>query len=106
MGGQNADGENRLNQIVNDTSLPAIIRGEAAYHLATLAASAGRADDAVKLYNQVQTLAPKSSWSDNATFQLDRMSVTGNAALPITVSPAASGTGAATQPAVSFPAGN
>jgi len=120
LGGQNADGENRLNQIVNNTALPAIIRAEAAFHLATLAENAGRTDAAAKLYDQVGTLAPKSPWAEDAAYQRDHMSVAGTAALPITVAPAASTPAPATAtpaapapatsgtpsglPAVSFPA--
>ena len=110
LGGQTSEGENRLNQIINDTSLPGIIRAEAAYHLASLAENAGRTDAAAKLYDQVITLAPKSPWADDATFQRDRMSVAGTASLPIIVSPAAAPAPAPAPaasselPAVSFPA--
>jgi len=105
LGGQNADGENRLTRIANDAALPAIVRAEAAYHLATLAENAGRAADAAKLYDQVATLAPKSPWAEEAAYQRDRMSVTGAAALPITVSPSAAASGTTSSlPSLSFPA--
>ena len=103
LGGQSSDGETRLTQILNDTTQPAIARAEAAYHLGTLAANAGRADAAAKLYDQVATLAPKSLWADNAAFQSAHLTTIGTASLPITVLPAASGTDTQT-PAVSFPA--
>jgi len=88
LGGQATEGENRLNQILNDTTLPSVFRAEAAFHLATLAENAGRTDAAGKLYDQVITLAPKSPWAEDAAFQRDRMSVVGTATLPITVLPA------------------
>jgi len=89
LGGQSAEGENRLTQIANDATLPAIIRAEATFHLATLAENANRAEAAAKLYDQVIALAPKSAWAVDAAYQRDHMSVTGTASLPITASSAA-----------------
>ena len=99
MGGQTAEGETRLAQILNDATLPVTIRGEAGYHLGRLAQTTGRAEAAAKLYEQVIAIAPKSPWAEDATYQRDRLPLAGNAALPISVAP---GTTAA--PAISLPA--
>lgn len=78
LGGQTADGENRLRQIANDTMQPAVIRAEATYHLASLAASAGQTADAIKLFGEVSAIAPSSMWAENAAYQSDRLSVGAN----------------------------
>jgi tetratricopeptide (TPR) repeat protein len=75
LAGQTADGETRLKQISNDTTQLPIIRGEATYHLATLAASAGQTAEALKLYKQVAEIAPATIWAENAAYQSDRLSV-------------------------------
>ena len=99
LGGQDADGENRLNQIINDATLPAVIRAEAAFHTAMLSENAGRSEAAAKLYDQVSVLAPKSPWAEAASYQRDHMSTTGTVSLPITVTPAATPSPAPATPA-------
>lgn len=87
--GQTADAESRLTQISNDATQPAGIRGEAAYHLATLAVSTGRTADGVKLYERVNTIAPASDWARAAAAQLEQLSVNTNTT--VSAQPAATG---------------
>jgi hypothetical protein len=101
LAGQTADGETRLKQISNDTTQLPIIRGEATYHLATLATGAGQTADALKLYNQVAEIAPATIWAENAAYQSERLSVATTAtAQPAPAQPAPS---APEMPSVQFP---
>ena len=88
MGGQTADGEKRLNQILNDAGLPAAVRGEAGYHLGRIAQTAGRIDDAAKFYEKVLAISPNSPWATDADYQRQRLSQAATAELPIIISPA------------------
>ncbi|WP_161554782.1 tetratricopeptide repeat protein [Ereboglobus luteus] len=80
LGGEVPDGEARLKQISNDTIQTPIIRGEATYHLATLAADAGRTAEAISLYKQVADIAPDTVWAENASYQGERLSGGANTA--------------------------
>lgn len=78
LSGQNDDGEARLGKISNDATQAPVVRGEATYHLATIAADAGRTSDAVKFYEQVGVIAPGTVWAENAADQTRRLSVATN----------------------------
>lgn len=64
--GKTADGENALKQLLAEASQPKGLRAEAAYHLASLAQSQGRNDDARKLCEQVAQIDPSGSWMQRA----------------------------------------
>jgi tetratricopeptide (TPR) repeat protein len=101
--GQTAEGETRLKQISNDTTQLPIIRGEATYHLATLAASAGQSAEALKLYKQVAEIAPATIWDENAAYQSEHLSASTAApaaAQPATAQPASS---SPEMPTIRFP---
>ncbi len=66
MSGQATEGETKLKQIADDTTLPKVIRAEAAYHLGALALDADRKDEALKQLDLVSTLDPTSSWAERA----------------------------------------
>jgi predicted negative regulator of RcsB-dependent stress response len=91
--GDRAAGETALKAIAADTALLKVTRSEASYHLASLAAEAGRGDDVKKLVEEISKLDPASTWSQRATLLL--------ANLPAEAKPAE----AASKPAVSFKPG-
>jgi predicted negative regulator of RcsB-dependent stress response len=64
--GQATEGQALLHQLADDTRQSAIIRAEAGYQLASLAASAGRADEVQKLALQLMQVAPNSPWTQRA----------------------------------------
>jgi len=95
--GQTADGQANLQRLSDDTGRPAIVRAEAGYQLASLAAAAGRADEVQKIAMQLLQVDPNSPWAQRA-FSLQ-------ATLPPPVAPATPATpapGAGTAPAISF----
>ena len=61
--GKTAEGETGLKQLASDTSESKGIRVEANYHLASLAATAGKADDVRKYSDQVMQIDPTSPWA-------------------------------------------
>jgi hypothetical protein len=61
--GKAADGETALKSLAGDAAQLKGIRAEAAYHLASLAADAGRADDVKKFSDQVAQIDPASPWT-------------------------------------------
>ena len=73
QGAQSAEGEAQLKLIANDASLLKAIRAEAAYQLASIAAQAGRNDDALKYMDLVNGIDPSSIWAQQA--MVLRMSV-------------------------------
>ena len=89
-GSDQAAGQAALAAISNDAALLKGVRAEAAYHLASLAAAAGKADEVKKLADQIGHLDPASSWAQRATLLL--------AGLPATAAQSA----AAPTPTVSF----
>jgi hypothetical protein len=103
LAGQTADGETRLKQISNDTTQLPIIRGEATYHLATLATGAGQTADALKLYNQVAEIAPATIWAENAAYQSERLSVGTNTTATVQPATAQPTPSAPEMPSVQFP---
>lgn len=66
LSGQTADGEALLKKLSDDTTQPAVLRAEAAYHLGTLALEASRNDEAIKFFDLVSTLDPTGVWSRRA----------------------------------------
>ncbi len=65
-GGDTAGGEAALKAVSADAVLPAAIRSEAAYHLATLALDAGRKDEAVKLTEEISKIDAAGAWAQRA----------------------------------------
>jgi hypothetical protein len=64
--GKTAEGETALKALANDAAQLKGIRAEASYHLASLAAEAGRADDVKKYAEQVAQIDPSSPWTQRA----------------------------------------
>ena len=64
--GQTADGVAALRQLADDTKGFANIRAEATFHLASLAAEAGRADETRQLSTQLMQIDPSSPWTQRA----------------------------------------
>jgi hypothetical protein len=92
--GANADGEAALKQISADLSLGKLIRSEATYHLASLAAMTGNAAEAVRLIEQVNVIDPEGQWADRAAAL--------RTTLPAVAAAPASDKAEETVPAVSF----
>lgn len=66
-GSDRAGGEAALKALSADTTLGKNVRVEATYHLASLAAEAGNADEVRKLVDQVGRIDATSPWSQRAT---------------------------------------
>ncbi len=92
--GQGAEGVSALRQLAEDPKQFSNIRAEALYHLASLAAEAGRADETRQLSTQLLQIDPSSPWTQRA-FALQ-------AKLP---APAPSAPAPAAPGAISFPSG-
>ncbi len=80
--GQTADGEAGLRQLAGDAGLPQSIRAEATYHLASLAADAGRADEVQRLSTQLMQIDPASPWAQQAFALQARLPFPAKAAAP------------------------
>jgi len=93
--GQTAEGVAALQQLANDTKGFANIRAEATYHLASVAAEAGRADETRQLSTQLMQIDPSSPWTQRV-FALQ-------AKLPAPA--AAPAAASALPPAITFPSG-
>lgn len=87
QGGRAAEGETALKAFAGDTKEVKAFRAEAAYHLATLAFAAGRADDVKTYADQLSQIDPTSPWAQRV-LQL-------RAASPAPASAAASSSGSA-----------
>ena len=94
-GSDKSAGETALKAIAADASLAAGVRAEAGYHLASLAAEAGRTDDVKKLVEQVSRLDASGPWGQRATMLLSTLPA--GAAAPATTP--ASSTGISFKPA-------
>ena len=70
--GDQAAGEAGLKAVSTDASLDKGLRAEATYHLAALAADAGKADEVKKLAEEVSKIDATSSWSQRATMLVVR----------------------------------
>lgn len=66
LAGRTADGEAALQQLADRTTETAGVRSEAAYHLATLAQTAGRTDQVRELTDQMLQIDPASTWAQRA----------------------------------------
>lgn len=64
--GQSAEGEADLQALVDDSHQFLAVRSEAAYHLATLAAAAGRADQLKTIQTRLLQIDPSSPWTQRA----------------------------------------
>lgn len=64
--GQAAEGQTALQQLADDAQQLKGIRAEAMYHLATLAAERGAADDVKKFSDQLISVDPTSPWTQRA----------------------------------------
>lgn len=62
-----AEGETALKQLSSDLTLSKLIRSEAAYHLAALAAAAGNTAEAIRLIEQATVIDPDGHWADRAS---------------------------------------
>jgi len=65
--GAAADGENALKQLSSDLNVSKLVRAEATYNLALLAAGAGNTAEAIRLIEQTTTIDPEGPWADRAT---------------------------------------
>jgi predicted negative regulator of RcsB-dependent stress response len=66
QGGQTADGQANLHRIADDPTRAAVLRAEAGYQLASLAAAAGHADEVQKIALQLMQVDPSSPWTQRA----------------------------------------
>jgi hypothetical protein len=66
-GGDQAGGEAALQALSADAAVFKSVRAEAAYHLASLAASADRADEVRKLAEQISLIEANGPWAQRAT---------------------------------------
>ncbi len=64
--GKSADGESALKSLSSDTEAPSAIRAEATYQLASIAAAAGRTDEAITLSEKVASLDQVGWWAQRA----------------------------------------
>jgi hypothetical protein len=95
--GQATEGIAALQQLANDPKQFSNIRTEAMYHLASLAAEAGRADETRQLSTQLLQIDPSSPWTQRAFTLLEKLPAPTAAPAPV---------GAAAAPgAISFPTG-
>ncbi len=65
--GATSDGQAALKQLSADLTLAKLVRSEAAYHLAALAAEAGDSTEAIRLIEQATVIDPDGHWADRAS---------------------------------------
>ena len=65
--GAAADGETALKQLAADLNLSVLVRAEATYNLALLAATAGNTAEAIRLIEQTTTIDAEGPWAERAT---------------------------------------
>ncbi len=94
--GQAAEGVATLHQLADDSKQFSNIRAEAYFHLASLAAEAGRAAEVQQIATQLMQVEPSSPWTQRA-FGL-QATVPTTAGSPAAAAPAPSG-------AIAFPSG-
>lgn len=94
-----------LRMLADDVTQLKAVRSEAAYHLAGLAAEAGRTDEVARLADQIMTIDPTSLWSQRA--MMLRATLPAPTAVP-TSTPTATAAGESTEglPAIQFKTGN
>lgn len=78
--GKAADGEALLKQLSSDTTLPNAVRSAASYQLASIAASAGRNDEALHLADTVAELDQVGWWAQRAFALRNRLTASAPAA--------------------------
>ena len=79
LGGDTAAGEVALKSVSSDTSLAKGARAEATYHLASLAATAGKADDLTKYIGDLGKIDAAGGWSRRAMLLLSNLPAGGQA---------------------------
>jgi hypothetical protein len=97
--GKTSEGEAALRQLSADAGQSTAIRAEATYHLASLAADAGRVADVTKLSEQLMQMDGSSPWTQRALALRARM--------PVSAAPEAkkeNAPGASAPPLISLPA--
>lgn len=67
LAGSAAEGETALKQLSSDITLGKLVRAEATYHLASLAAAAGNSAEAIRLIEQVTVIDADGPWVDRAS---------------------------------------
>jgi hypothetical protein len=67
LAGSATEGEAALKQLSADITLTKLVRAEATYHLASLAAAAGNTTEAIRLVEQVSVIDPEGPWVDRAS---------------------------------------
>ena len=80
--GKSSDGEALLKQLSADTSLPNAVRAAASYQLASIAASAGRNDEALRLADTVAELDQVGWWAQRAFALRNRLTAVAPGASP------------------------
>jgi len=101
--GQGPAAEAALKALADDTTQLKAVRAEAAYHLAVIAADAGRGEEASRLSEQIMSIDPESVWTQRALMLRTRIPVASStSSAPAT--PAAEPAAADTVPSVSFKA--
>ena len=86
--GDQAGGEAALRTLSADAAVFKSARAEAAYHLASLAAAAGKADEVRKLADQIGLIEANGPWAQRATVLVASLPATGAAAAATTEKPA------------------
>lgn len=74
--GETDAGQAALQALADDATATPAIRAEAAYHLASLAATAGDRGRVAVLADRISTIEPDSSWSQRATILLTTLPAT------------------------------
>lgn len=96
LAGDTAGGETALKAIVADLNQIKVVRAEAAFHVATLAMEAGRADEMEKYLEQIAAIDGQSLWAQRAmALRASRPAPPAPAATPEATAPST--------PAVTFP---
>ena len=80
--GDIAGGETALKSISADQALPTAVRSEATYHLASLAAEAGKSEEVTRLVAEITKIDLGGPWSQRATMLLSRIPADNKAAAP------------------------
>lgn len=93
--GATSEGEAALKQLSSDLAVDKLVRSEATYHLAALAAGAGNTAEAIRLIEQVTTIDPEGPWTNRASMLRSTLP-------PVASAEATAGKAEEAAPAVSF----
>jgi hypothetical protein len=96
--GQATDGVATLHQLADDPKQVSQIRAEAYFHLASLAAEAGRAAEVQQISTELMQVEPSSPWTQRAFGLQAKVPVTAAPAAAAAATPAPAGT-------IAFPSG-